>query len=54
MSYLNIPTELRGEKAWVNVWDGSKVPMQATVRKPANKKSSPKQDLSEEKFTGSR
>ena len=26
----------------------------AAVRKPANKKSSPKQDLSEEKFTGSR
>lgn len=25
-----------------------------TVTKPANKKSSPKQDLSEEKFTGSR
>ena len=24
------------------------------LRKPANKKSSPKQDLSEEKFTGSR
>ena len=26
----------------------------AAARKPANKKSSPKQDLSEEKFTGSR
>lgn len=36
MSYLNIPAELRGEKAWVNVWDGSKVPMQATVRKAAS------------------
>lgn len=36
MSYLNIPAELRAEKAWVNVWDGSKVPMQATVRKAAS------------------
>lgn len=36
MSYLNIPAELREEKAWVNVWDGSKVPMQATVRKAAS------------------
>lgn len=36
MSYLNIPAELRGEKAWVNVWNGSKVPMQATVRKAAS------------------
>lgn len=36
MSYLNIPAELRDEKAWVNVWNGSKVPMQATVRKAAS------------------
>ena len=36
MSYLNIPAELREEKAWVNVWEGSKVPMQATVRKAAS------------------
>lgn len=36
MSYLNIPAELRKEKAWVNVWDSSKVPMQATVRKAAS------------------
>ena len=36
MSYLNIRAELRGEKAWVNVWDGSKVPMQATVKKAAS------------------
>ena len=36
MSYLNIPAELREEKAWVNVWDSSKVPMQATVRKAAS------------------
>ena len=36
MSYLNIPAELRAEKAWVNVWNGSKVPMQATVRKAAS------------------
>ena len=34
--YENIPAELREEKAWVNVWDGSKVPMQATVRKAAS------------------
>lgn len=34
--YENIPAELRGEKAWVNVWNGSKVPMQATVRKAAS------------------
>ena len=34
--YLNIPAELREEKAWVNVWEGSKVPMQATVRKAAS------------------
>ncbi len=36
MSYLNIPAELREEKAWVNVWEGSKVPMQATMRKAAS------------------
>ena len=36
MSYLDIPAELRAEKAWVNVWDGSKVPMQAKVRKAAS------------------
>ena len=36
MRYLNIPAELRKEKAWVNVWDSSKVPMQATVRKAAS------------------
>ena len=36
MSYLNIPAELRAEKAWVNVWNGSKVPMQATVKKAAS------------------
>lgn len=36
MSYLNIPAELREEKAWVNVWDSSKVPMQSTVRKAAS------------------
>ena len=34
--YENIPAELREEKAWVNVWEGSKVPMQATVRKAAS------------------
>lgn len=36
MSYQNIPAELRAEKAWVNVWDNSKIPMQATVRKAAS------------------
>lgn len=36
MSYQNIPAELRAEKAWVNVWNNSKVPMQATVRKGAS------------------
>lgn len=34
--YENIPAELREEKAWVNVWEWSKVPMQATVRKAAS------------------
>lgn len=36
MSYLNIPAELREEKAWVNVWNSSKVPMQSTIRKAAS------------------
>lgn len=36
MRYQNIPAELRAEKAWVNVWDNSKIPMQATVRKAAS------------------
>lgn len=36
MSYVNIPAELRLEKAWVNVWNNSKIPMQSTVRKAAS------------------
>ena len=36
MSYENIPEELRAERAWVNVWNNSKIPMQATVRKAAS------------------
>lgn len=36
MSYKNIPAELRQEKAWVNVWNNSKIPMQSTVRKAAS------------------
>lgn len=36
MSYVNIPEELRKERAWVNVWNNSKVPMQSTVRKAAS------------------
>lgn len=36
MSYRNIPVELRAEKAWVNVWDNSKIPMQSVVRKAAS------------------
>lgn len=31
-----IPEELKNEKAWVNVWNTSKVPMQSTVRKAAS------------------
>lgn len=36
MSYRNIPEEMRAERAWVNVWNNSKIPMQATVRKAAS------------------
>ena len=36
MSYENIPAELIQEKAWVNVWNNSKIPMQSTVRKAAS------------------
>ena len=36
MSYENIPVELIQEKAWVNVWNNSKIPMQSTVRKAAS------------------
>lgn len=34
--YEHIPNELKAEKCWVNVWNGSKVPMQTTVRKGAS------------------
>lgn len=36
MRYENLPQELKQEKAWVNVWNSSKVPMQSTVRKAAS------------------
>lgn len=36
MRYENLPPELKNEKAWVNVWNNSKVPMQATIRKAAS------------------
>ena len=36
MKYQNIPSELKLEKAWVNVWNGSKVPMQSTFRQAAS------------------
>lgn len=36
MSYDTIPTELKTEKAWVNVWSTSKIPMQSTKRKAAS------------------
>lgn len=34
--YGNIPSELKAEKAWVNVWDRSKVPMQTRIGKAAS------------------
>ena len=34
--YENLPPELKTEKAWVNVWNGSKVPMQSSIRKAAS------------------
>lgn len=33
--YDRLPPELKTEKAWVNVWDNSKVPMQSSIRKAA-------------------
>ena len=38
--YEKIPAELKEQKAWVNVWNRSKIPMQ-TVRKKAASASSP-------------
>ena len=34
--YKNIPEELKTDKAWVNVWNGSKIPMQTKIRKAAS------------------
>lgn len=34
--YLNVPTELRSDRAWVNTWNNSKIPMQTGVRKGAS------------------
>ena len=34
--YDRLPPELKTEKAWVNVWDNSKVPMQSSIRKAAS------------------
>ena len=34
--YENIPDELKNENAWVNVWNGSKIPMQTGKRKAAS------------------
>lgn len=36
MRYDNLPPELKTEKAWVNVWQDSKIPMQSTIRKGAS------------------
>lgn len=36
MKYANIPSELKLEKAWVNVWVNSKIPMQSAIRKAAS------------------
>ena len=34
--YDRLTPELKTEKAWVNVWDNSKVPMQSSIRKAAS------------------
>jgi hypothetical protein len=34
--YESLPPELKEEQAWVNVWNGSKIPMQTAVRKGAS------------------
>ena len=36
MGYQEIPAELREQRAWVNVWNGGKIPMQSTQRKGAS------------------
>lgn len=34
--YENLPPELKAERAWVNVWNDSKIPMQSATRKGAS------------------
>lgn len=34
--YENLPPELKTERAWVNVWNHSKIPMQTGIRKGAS------------------
>lgn len=34
--YENLPPELKAERAWVNVWNNSKIPMQSAIRKGAS------------------
>lgn len=34
--YDNIPNNIKKESAWVNVWNGSKIPMQSRVQKGAS------------------
>lgn len=36
MRYENLPPELKQEKAWVNVWNNSKIPMQSSIKKAAS------------------
>jgi hypothetical protein len=36
MRYDNLPSELKTERAWVNVWNSSKLPMQSGIRKAAS------------------
>ena len=36
MSYEKIPSELKEQRAWVNVWNTSKIPMQSKIRKGAS------------------
>lgn len=36
MRYENLPPELKAEKAWVNVWNSSKIPMRSTALKGAS------------------
>ena len=47
LELLELPEQRLGDEP-------SEAEIRQALKKPANKKSSPKQDLSEEKFTGSR